>query len=603
MKVFQILIVEDNPDQRELLNVAFRRYRKAKFEPDFAGSGAECLKKCEQREYDAIILDYKLPDRSGLEVMAQLKDRGVDAPVLIVTGQGDEKVAVEAMKNGAADYVVKEHNYLRSFPQVVESIIERHRLHQRLREQEEFIQNIVEKANDFIFSLDAELRFQFVNPQVRRLGFSPEEIQGLPLQELLASSISEEDLRALTEDPDGRNFVFDFRSKDGQVHNMIVSFRRISEKGNQPHAILGIAKDVTEILKLHRLIQESKKKLQTVFDSITDYIMVLDRDKTIQMANRKVATLMNTTPDRVIGRKCYEAYMAGRVCENCAAERTWQTKRQELVEISHGGRVYQIRTFPMFNLEGEMEFVIEYARDVTEQKNIERKLIQSEKLATIGLLASGVAHELRNPLNIIETARYYIEDLLRGKDEDIQAKLNIIKRNVQRASNIINNLLEFSRHSTKDREKIDVNVIIDKTLSLIEKDLQSQNIQVEKHYSDIPPVYLGLDSLKQVFLNIIINAVQAMPEGGTLSIRTGVKGDKWIEVKFTDTGHGIPREHLKDIFTPFFTTKELGKGTGLGMYVSHSIIRREGGEILVESEVGKGTTFTVLLPRDGEHGN
>ena len=599
-KMYQVLIVEDSPDQLDLIRIEFERAGR-KFRPVFASTGEECLRLSAEGSFDAYILDYKLPDMSGVEVLRRLKEAGVQEPIVIVTGQGDERVAVEAMKNGAADYIIKEPHYFRSLPKNVASIIDRYRLQQSLREKDEFIRNIVEKANDFIFTLDRELRFSFTNPRVTQLGYQPDELLGKPFTTLLSSAENyASELEELNKRPDGKNFVFDFLEKNGSAHNFIVSFQKISENGRSPHFILGIAKDVTETLHLHRLIQDSKNKLQALFDSITDYIIVVDRDKVVRMANRRAAALQGKSPSEILGWKCYQVFGGEEYCKQCPVDRTWETHQPESAEMTRGDRVFQIWAYPMFNLRGELEHVIEYSRDVTEQKNIERKLIQSEKLATIGLLASGVAHELRNPLNIIETARYYIEDILDEDQEEIRSKLAIIKRNVQRASNIINNLLEFSRHSSKDREKIDVNRLIDKTLSLIEKDLYSQSIQVVKQYGSIPPAYMGLDSLKQVFLNIIINAVQAMPDGGKLTISTEAREDGWIEVKFSDTGHGIPEEHINNIFAPFFTTKEIGKGTGLGMFVSHSIIQREGGQILVESEVNRGTTFTVLLPQRKE---
>lgn len=251
----------------------------------------------------------------------------------------------------------------------------------------------------------------------------------------------------------------------------------------------------------------------------------------------------------------------------------------------------------MAGLDGRPEFLVEYAKDVTDQKEIEKQLIKSEKLATIGLLSSGIAHELRNPLNVIETARYSIEDALGHKDPEIDKKLDIIKKNVRRASSIIENLLQFSRHSVYERERIDVEKLVETTLSLLEKEIAVRNIVCEKHFGNVAKVFFSLDSLKQVFLNIIYNAVQAMPNGGFLRISTKETSDRqWVHIDFTDTGLGISEENLNHIFTPFFSTKRESGGTGLGLYLSYTIIKREGGDISVKSREGVGTTFTVKLP-------
>nr|HPI73230.1 ATP-binding protein [bacterium] len=223
--------------------------------------------------------------------------------------------------------------------------------------------------------------------------------------------------------------------------------------------------------------------------------------------------------------------------------------------------------------------------------------IKSEKLATIGLLSSGIAHELRNPLNVIETARYSIEDQLNHKYADLDQKLDIIKKNIRRASQIIENLLQFSKHSMYERERIDVEKLVDTTLSLLEKEIAVRNIQCEKKFENVSMAFFSLDSLKQVFLNIIYNAVQAMPNGGVLRISTRKQAEpNWIVMDFTDTGVGISNENLKHIFTPFFSTKQHSGGTGLGLYLSYSIVKREGGDVQVKSREGVGTTFTVKLP-------
>ena len=163
----------------------------------------------------------------------------------------------------------------------------------------------------------------------------------------------------------------------------------------------------------------------------------------------------------------------------------------------------------MSGLDGKPEFIVEYAKDVTESKEIEKQLIKSEKLATIGLLSSGIAHELRNPLNIIETARYSIEDVLAHKDAEIDRKLDIIKKNIRRASIIIDNLLQFSRHSDFEREKIDVERLIETTLALLEQEIVVRKVKCEKDFQNVPRVFFSQDSLKQVFLNIILNAIEA----------------------------------------------------------------------------------------------
>ncbi len=595
----RILVVEDYPDQIELIDKAFRRQKSFDFDVEFTSTGEDCIRKFSENSYDALLLDYKLPDYSGLEVFQILKEMGIPIPVIIITGQGDERVAVQAMKEGAADYIVKDVGYMKTLPKIVENTINTYRLREKLHEKEEFLEKLVDNVDDIIFSIDLDYKFTFVNQTVRELGYEPKELIGKSFLALLPEFTDTQRVNEILQNPVEKNYELQFKSKDGDIQYMLISFSHLTDK--KAKLILGIAKNITEKKKLEEMIQESKNKLQTLFDSITDYITVVDKNYGIVMANWMVAKKVGETPENMIGRKCYEIYSGEDTpCSDCVLQKTMKSNKAEFLERQIGDKMYQFWSYPMFDLKGRLKYVIEYVKDVTEQKNLEKKLIQSEKLATIGLLASGVAHELRNPLNIIETARYYLSEILPDDNEDAQNKLLIIKKSVTRASNIINNLLEFSRHSSKDKEKIDVNLLIDKTLSLIEKDLYANNISVVKSYQQIPKAYFSSDSLKQVFLNIIINAIQAMPNGGQLFIETYLSKNGRLRIEFTDTGQGISNENIAHVFTPFFTTKEVGKGTGLGMYVSHSIIQREGGEILVKSKLGEGTTFTIELPITGE---
>ncbi|MCK4418876.1 GAF domain-containing protein [Candidatus Aerophobetes bacterium] len=222
-------------------------------------------------------------------------------------------------------------------------------------------------------------------------------------------------------------------------------------------------------------------------------------------------------------------------------------------------------------------------------------VLQSEKLAGLGQLAAGVAHEIRNPLGIIATSMYYLNEILPEKRKEVKKHFHIVESEIDRCQTIITNLLEFSRTSDKEVEPVDVNALVNMTLSLVEKDLFGHDIRLIKKMETVPKIKANLDEMKQVFLNLILNATQAMPKGGELRIITSTHNNK-VRIKVSDTGMGIFKENLDKIFNPFFTTKEPGEGTGLGLAFVHTIIERYGGNIRVESEKEKGTTFTIELP-------
>jgi signal transduction histidine kinase len=235
------------------------------------------------------------------------------------------------------------------------------------------------------------------------------------------------------------------------------------------------------------------------------------------------------------------------------------------------------------------------------------KLIHSEKLAAVGELAAGIAHELNNPLaGIYAFLQVFVErirsrglkQLSEEEASSFQENLVHVEREIQRCKSIIGSLLTFARVSDKDFMPLNLNKVIQDTLAFTQSNLTKSGITVETDFNEDIPVVLGdSNELQQVFLNIIVNARKAMPDGGKLVIVTGSDNDgNSVFVSYSDTGEGIEEEMIEKIFDPFFTTRKPGEGTGLGLSISYSIIKEHNGEIFVESKRGKGTTFTLVLP-------
>jgi two-component system NtrC family sensor kinase len=257
------------------------------------------------------------------------------------------------------------------------------------------------------------------------------------------------------------------------------------------------------------------------------------------------------------------------------------------------------------DLEAANEKLIEWGK--TLEKKVEERtkeltemqahLIQSEKLASLGKLAAGVAHEINNPLGgILIYSHLMLEDT--DKNSPRYENLKKIVKETSRCKDIVKGLLEFARPKEPEMSLISINDIAEKSLSIIERQALFQNIKIKKTYtSNLPKIVADSAQLQQVFMNVIINAAEAMEGNGILALSTSLSRDgTCIEVKFSDTGHGIMEEDKKRLFEPFFTTKEVGKGTGLGLAISYSIIQKHHGTIDVKSELGKGSTFTVKLP-------
>jgi signal transduction histidine kinase len=280
---------------------------------------------------------------------------------------------------------------------------------------------------------------------------------------------------------------------------------------------------------------------------------------------------------------------------------------------AHGGEIYK---FPLVNRAGQGLIVnvsvtpledkqgAELGRlvlldDITERIQLEQQLLQTEKLTSLGLLAAGVAHEVNTPLAVISNYIQMLAKQLPGDDSRQRIIEKIVKQTF-RASEIVNNLLNFSRTGAGEFGAVNLNEVIEETLTLVAHPFRAAHVSVIKSFEDnLPPVKGSGNRLQQVFLNLFLNARDAMPSGGMLEVRTASQNGS-VEVEVTDTGTGIPDEYLRRIFDPFFTTKAIGRGTGLGLSVSYGIVQEHNGRMEVRSTPGKGTSFHLEFPAAGK---
>lgn len=238
-------------------------------------------------------------------------------------------------------------------------------------------------------------------------------------------------------------------------------------------------------------------------------------------------------------------------------------------------------------------------RQYREIERTHQQLLQAAKMASVGELVEGVAHQINNPAGIILARVDYMRDVAKqqGAPEELVGDLNVVRRQAKRVSEIVRGLLAFSRPSKLEVRPVDLNHVAEESLSLVAPQCQTAGVRLRRRYQpDLPSVEADPDGLEQVFVNILNNAIDAMPQGGELTVATGLQDPRWVFTAFSDTGAGIAAEHFERIFEPFFTTKPTGKGTGLGLAISYGIVRDHRGEIRVESAAGRGSTFTVLLP-------
>ncbi|MFN3739711.1 MAG: two-component system sensor histidine kinase NtrB [Thermodesulfovibrionales bacterium] len=358
-------------------------------------------------------------------------------------------------------------------------------------------------------------------------------------------------------------------------------------------------KEILEHLREKNLqLQQARDYLQAVFDAVGVGISIVDRDLKIIKCNERQKELLVRDTDTVEGRHCYEVYCGiDSPPLICPAIETIERNREVfLKEVTKKGRIFQINTSPLRDKEGNITGVVEVSVDITDKKRTEDALHQAEKLAAVGRLAAGIAHELNNPLgNIIGYAKLLLKTGNLGDYE--REKLSVIIEQAEKGSEIIKGLLEFSHERPLELKRVFINDFIERVLSTMAHIIESSGIKIFKYLNDIPPLEADQKQIEQVLYNILLNAVQALEgrKDGIIEIRTSGL-DSTVQISISDNGPGIPREHLSLIFDPFFTTKPPGKGTGLGLSISSEIVKKHGGSLWVESEIGKGTTFHIILP-------
>jgi two-component system, NtrC family, sensor kinase len=315
-------------------------------------------------------------------------------------------------------------------------------------------------------------------------------------------------------------------------------------------------------------LADMRRETLIIFSSITLFGMVLS------------IVVANFLADTIVKPINYLVKVSKRISQGDFSVKVEERSRNEIGELE--------KTFSL--MASSLQ-----ERDHEIKRLNEQRLMRSEKLASIGRLAAGIAHEINNPLTAVLT---FSSLLLRKAVEPQKEKLEIIVKETTRCREIVRGLLNFARQNEPLKQICSVNDIIENALSLTRNQIKvsESRVAVIKEFGDLPAISIDPNQMLEAFINIIINAIDAMSGGGTLRVTTlKMDGEGKIEIRFTDTGCGIPKEHLEQIFDPFFTTKEPGKGTGLGLAVTYGIVERHQGTIDVESEVGKGTTFTIRL--------
>lgn len=459
--------------------------------------------------------------------------------------------------------------------------------------------------------LTGELRVSDELLRIMRL--SREEVT----PEVLADLIHPEDrdsvmelLRLNTER--GSNYEIEHRLllKDGSSKWVYTIVEPSVNIARQVVKLYGTTQDITERKQDEVRLRNKTNELQAIFDAVNDGVIVFDHSGSIQHLNHICPQFF--PPEVLSGGGCREVFHPELASspDNCPVERALRGERVETSMVSvregHNTRYVDISANPIKDELGEKTRALVFMRDVTLKRVHEMQMIQTEKMSSIGVLATGIAHEINNPLTSVAG---YAEALLRrfrdeptlGMDSRLdvfQKYLEVIVREAYHCKGIIGSLLNFGRKSDGLLGTVNLNALLKEILELIRHQPNYSEMKVVADLKENIPLILGDPSgLRQVFMNLLINACHAIKDGGQVEISTSYSDkERAVNVQVRDTGCGIAHDVIDRIWDPFFTTKEVGKGVGLGLALSYNIVKRHGGEINVESRPGEGAQFTVLLP-------
>ncbi len=357
-----------------------------------------------------------------------------------------------------------------------------------------------------------------------------------------------------------------------------------------------------EIARRTEELDLSRNELKITFDGLAHLMATFNEKCEIVNINKSFSRFTGKTADEILQKHCFS--LEKRFFENCSSciiKKTFKNNKIYKKEFSDRGSIYELSSYPIELDRSEVRKVLLMVKDITTEKITEQKFFQENKMAAIGQLAAGMAHEIRNPLGLIRNYSYLLKHSTDQNDDQISRSISQIEASVEKAGSIIDNLLNFSRLDNEDNEKIYIKNFIEEILQLEKKLMHSRKIKYEIDCSSDISYLINREVLKHIVINLTGNAIDAMPDGGVLRV-SGEVLEMNLVLKFSDTGTGIDEKDMASIFNPFFTTKKRGKGTGLGLYIVYSDIKRYGGEITVKSKTGRGSEFTVTLPLDnGDH--
>jgi len=668
-----ILLIEDNAGDARILREALADAAGEAFDLEHVNDLTVGLERLGQGKVDVVLLDLSLPDSLGLETFAKAHAAAPEVPMIVLSGQDDESLAIQTVHEGAQDYLVKGQVDGRLLVRSIRYAIERKGSEEALAKERDLLHTLLENLPDRIYFKDARSRFIRISRAVTAQFHLTHPRQAMGKTDL--DFFTAEHAQAALKDEQqvmqtGQPILGKIEKEtlpDGSVTWALTSKMALRDKKGKVIGNFGISRDITALKKFEDELAAERNLLRSLIDNLPDYIYVKDVQGRFVIDNIAHRRLLGVnSEDEVMGKTVVDFFPP-----DLATQFTYDDQaiihlgkpllnREEPILDRAGHRHWHSTTkVPLRNNSGRVLGLVGISRDVTERKLAEEKLqqahaeqaqskaalevaladlqksheevkaaqfqlIQAEKMQSLGRLAAGIAHEVKNPLAILSMGIDYMTKNLVSPDANVASILSDMHEALKRADLIIHGLLDFSVPSALDLHEEDLNALIEQSLGFVRHEMSAAPIKLVKELAqNMPPVWLDKNKIKQVFVNILTNAIHALPQGGTLIVRTYARqlgtgeidrdagsrlanrfrsGEMVAVTEILDNGPGVSEEMLAKIFDPFFTTKPTGKGTGLGLTVTKKIVELHDGTIDIRNRREGGVIVTLLFKVSAEKG-
>lgn len=637
-----VLLVEDNAGDVALLKIMLADECGDGISIETTSRVSDAAERLKGGGFDVVLLDLTLPDAHGTEALVRLGAHAVRVPIIVQTGLDDEDLAVKAMQLGAQDFITKGKPDGRLLVRRIRQAIERTRTARELAEHRRRLDALLENIPDRVYFKNSKGEFIQVNPALARFfgHEDPTQVMGKRDTDFFTSEHADA-ARADEEDVlhTGKPIIGKMEKEtfpDGRTTWSLTTKMPLKDEAGAIVGTFGVSRDITELKAAEIALRGSEERYCRLLDSVTDYVY------TVILKNGRVVSTQHGPGCLAVTGYSPEEFardsllwhriifpedrdeVVGKVVRAAKEEVSFEIEHR-IIRKDGGVRWVRNKQVPRHDAAGHIASYDGLMSDISDRKRADEdlktaqsQLMQLEKLHSIGQLAAGVAHEVKNPLQVILVGLQYLGDLPLAKDDEARSVIGEMHDALQRANAVIQDLLDFSSPRELGMQPRSINLLIEKALRFVRHDLSKAGVKVVTGLAeDLPDAIVDPTKIEQVFVNLFTNACHAMPSGGTLSIvtrekimtpaespkhdsgdRSGMRfraGENVLSIEIRDTGTGVPPEKLGRVFEPFFTTKSTGKGTGLGLSVTQKIVDLHRGKISIENHPEGGVIATLIL--------